>query len=104
MTGAKSYQPFLHVERAELARLAGDQSDPPTRASRSAATVPRDRRYRARRARRDGARIVQRGRSVKCPSGGHENPDRAKFCLECGVRLGACQAPVDKTSVETPET
>ena len=24
MSGAKSYQPFLHVERAELARLAGD--------------------------------------------------------------------------------
>jgi tetratricopeptide (TPR) repeat protein len=25
MTGAKSYQPFLHVERAELARLNGDE-------------------------------------------------------------------------------
>src|ERR1700747_3338347 len=25
MTGAKSYQPFLHVERAELARLTGDE-------------------------------------------------------------------------------
>jgi hypothetical protein len=24
MSGAKSYEPFLHVERAELARLAGD--------------------------------------------------------------------------------
>ena len=25
MTGAKSYEPFLHVERAELARLTGDE-------------------------------------------------------------------------------
>ena len=24
MSGAKSYEPFLHVERAELARLTGD--------------------------------------------------------------------------------
>ena len=26
MSGAKSYQPFLHVERAELARLTGDEA------------------------------------------------------------------------------
>ena len=26
MTGAKSYEPFLHVERAELARLSGDET------------------------------------------------------------------------------
>jgi hypothetical protein len=26
MSGAKSYEPFLHVERAELARLTGDDS------------------------------------------------------------------------------
>jgi hypothetical protein len=26
MSGAKSYEPFLHVERAELARLVGDES------------------------------------------------------------------------------
>jgi hypothetical protein len=26
MSGAKSYGPFLHVERAELARLAGDEA------------------------------------------------------------------------------
>jgi class 3 adenylate cyclase/tetratricopeptide (TPR) repeat protein len=26
MTGAKSYEPFLHVERAELARLTGDEA------------------------------------------------------------------------------
>ena len=25
MSGAKSYEPFLHVERAELARLMGDE-------------------------------------------------------------------------------
>jgi len=25
-TGAKSYEPFLHLERAELARLTGDQT------------------------------------------------------------------------------
>jgi hypothetical protein len=25
MSGAKSYEPFLHVERAELARLAHDE-------------------------------------------------------------------------------
>jgi hypothetical protein len=25
MSGAKSYEPFLHVERAELARLSGDE-------------------------------------------------------------------------------
>jgi hypothetical protein len=25
MSGAKSYEPFLHVERAELARLTGDE-------------------------------------------------------------------------------
>jgi hypothetical protein len=25
MSGAKSYAPFLHVERAELARLTGDE-------------------------------------------------------------------------------
>ncbi len=25
-TGAKSYEPFLHVERAELARLNGDDT------------------------------------------------------------------------------
>ncbi len=25
MSGAKSYEPFLHVERAELARLRGDE-------------------------------------------------------------------------------
>ncbi len=26
MSGAKSYEPFLHVERAELARLNGDDT------------------------------------------------------------------------------
>jgi hypothetical protein len=26
MSGAKSYEPFLHVERADLARLNGDES------------------------------------------------------------------------------
>jgi hypothetical protein len=26
MSGAKSYEPFIHVERAELARLAGDEA------------------------------------------------------------------------------
>ena len=26
MSGAKSYEPFLHVERAELARLIGDET------------------------------------------------------------------------------
>jgi hypothetical protein len=26
MSGAKSYEPFLHVERAELARLMGDEA------------------------------------------------------------------------------
>jgi hypothetical protein len=26
MSGAKSYEPFLHVERAELARLTGDKA------------------------------------------------------------------------------
>ena len=26
MSGAKSYEPFLHVERAELARLTGDET------------------------------------------------------------------------------
>jgi hypothetical protein len=26
MSGAKSYEPFLHVERAELARLGGDEA------------------------------------------------------------------------------
>src|SRR5205823_4988499 len=26
MSGAKSYQPFVHVERAELARLRGDEA------------------------------------------------------------------------------
>jgi hypothetical protein len=26
MSGAKSYEPFLHVERAELARLQGDDT------------------------------------------------------------------------------
>ena len=26
MSGAKSYEPFLHVERAELARLSGDEA------------------------------------------------------------------------------
>jgi hypothetical protein len=26
MSGAKSYEPFLHVERAELARLIGDEA------------------------------------------------------------------------------
>jgi hypothetical protein len=26
MSGAKSYEPFLHVERAELARLTGDDA------------------------------------------------------------------------------
>jgi hypothetical protein len=26
MTGAKSYEPFLRIERAELARLAGDET------------------------------------------------------------------------------
>jgi hypothetical protein len=26
MSGAKSYEPFLHVERAELARLVGDEA------------------------------------------------------------------------------
>jgi len=25
MSGAKSYEPFLHVERAELAKLTGDE-------------------------------------------------------------------------------
>jgi hypothetical protein len=27
MSGAKSYEPFLHVERAELARLTGDEAN-----------------------------------------------------------------------------
>jgi hypothetical protein len=26
MSGAKSYEPFLHIERAELARLTGDDA------------------------------------------------------------------------------
>jgi hypothetical protein len=26
MSGAKSYEPFVHVERAELARLTGDEA------------------------------------------------------------------------------
>ena len=26
MSGARSYEPFLHVERAELARLNGDEA------------------------------------------------------------------------------
>jgi hypothetical protein len=26
MSGAKSYEPFIHVERAELARLSGDEA------------------------------------------------------------------------------
>jgi hypothetical protein len=26
MSGAKSYEPFVHVERAELARLIGDEA------------------------------------------------------------------------------
>jgi len=26
MSGAKSYEPFLHVERAEIARLMGDEA------------------------------------------------------------------------------
>jgi zinc-ribbon domain len=26
MTGAKSYEPFLHIEHAELARLTGDET------------------------------------------------------------------------------
>ena len=26
MSGAKSYEPFLHVERAELAKLIGDEA------------------------------------------------------------------------------
>jgi len=26
MSGAKSYEPFLHVERAELARITGDEA------------------------------------------------------------------------------
>jgi hypothetical protein len=29
MSGAKSYEPFLHVERAEFARLRGDDTRPP---------------------------------------------------------------------------
>jgi hypothetical protein len=28
MSGAKSYEPFLHVERAELTRLTGDEAVP----------------------------------------------------------------------------
>ena len=38
---------------------------------------------------------------VGCPSCGTENPDRAKFCLECGVSLEAAAAPADERKLVT---
>jgi class 3 adenylate cyclase/ketosteroid isomerase-like protein len=32
-------------------------------------------------------------RAMRCPSCGQENPERAKFCLECGTALTAAGAP-----------
>jgi predicted ATPase/class 3 adenylate cyclase len=64
------------------------------RAHRGSPLVRRDGSYGARRASREGARTVNRA------SCGHENPAQAKFCLECGGRLGlrcaACNAELPR--------
>jgi class 3 adenylate cyclase len=36
-----------------------------------------------------------------CPTCGTENPDRAKFCLECGAPLEAAAAPTDERKLVT---
>jgi tetratricopeptide (TPR) repeat protein len=59
MSGAKSYEPFLHVERAELARLTGDEAARGARAPRGASAVPRDRRPDPRCRGREGARVMK---------------------------------------------
>jgi hypothetical protein len=40
MSGAKSYEPFLHVERAELARLNGDDTGRRQELREGAQSVP----------------------------------------------------------------
>src|SRR5262245_2337409 len=36
-------------------------------------------------------------RGMRCPTCGEENPDRAKFCLNCATPLVAAQAPTGET-------
>jgi class 3 adenylate cyclase len=38
---------------------------------------------------------------ARCPSCGTENPDRAKFCLECGAPLEPAAAPADERKLVT---
>ncbi len=91
MSGAKSYEPFLHVERAELARLNGDDTQPPARAPRGAPPVPRDRRPDPRGGGREEARVM------KCTAWGDENREGAKSCRECATPL----APATSWSMPT---
>jgi hypothetical protein len=57
MSGAKSYEPFLYVERAEFARLTGDEAARGARSPRGASAVHRDRRADPRGGGCEGARI-----------------------------------------------
>ena len=36
-----------------------------------------------------------RGHMVQCPTCGEDNPERARFCLNCGSALVATQSPTD---------
>src|SRR5262245_13089256 len=38
---------------------------------------------------------------VTCPTCGAENPDRARFCLECGTQLGAPRPSTDSRKLVT---
>ena len=36
-----------------------------------------------------------RGHMVQCPTCGEDNPERARFCLNCGTGLVGAQGPAD---------
>ncbi len=72
MSGAKSYEPFLHVERAELARLTGDEAARELELREAHRLFTRDRRADPRGGGREGARVVN------CASCDHENRSKPR--------------------------
>ena len=67
MSGAKSYEPFLHVERAELARLSGDEATRQRELREAHRLFTRDRRADPRGGGREGARVMKVRPSSRTP-------------------------------------
>jgi hypothetical protein len=82
MSGAKSYEPFLHVEHAELARLVGDE------VARQRELREAHRLFLEIGAPIRAGRNREKARRMKCSGCGHENRDAAKFCEEYATPLG----------------